>query len=457
MHHQHPDLDVSSEQLVSLLSAMTADNKPDPSSPSRVFNKQLPTPPTSDSEVYGSRSRSSSQSSGSSGSHNSTMLTCSGTLEDSITSPSLFDTEPVFPRSQSMPDGVVQQLASQPGTPIANIHQRSHTVNDLARAATAETPDSGIPRPVSSAQHTRARTQQHTPLSASISGRQRSSPLVDLQGEHAIRRARPPPPKARRTSGGIVTSNSTGSIVSLDGRRSRQTSDEMPISPRMMSPLEAVTSPLFASSLDAMNEEGDSSFDDILAYHPRSRQASGGIRGASPLFDTSPPPHGSMQGAMFPPQSPLLDDTSFHSIPISPHELKQVMDDFPSSSSNQHSHILHTRPVSTVSIASNSEAALQEMISALQQELMRKNQDLEAQRSDSYSSLMEKEALLEEVRLELIAKRKEEKELRSKEKINLNQIATLEAQTATFRDDRDKQKAAYQNVSFDLLVYFVFS
>jgi len=209
----------------------------------------------------------------------------------------------------------------------------------------------------------------------------------------------------------------------------------------MMSPLEAATSPLFASSLDSMHEEGNSSFEDMLAY-PRSRQSSGGVQGASPLFDTSPPPQGgTMQGAMFPPQSPLLDDTSFHSIPISPHELRQAMDDF---ASDHHPHILHTRPVSTASI--NSEAALSEMIQALQQELSRKNQDLEAQRSDSYSSIMEKEALLEEVRAELSAKRKEEKELRGKEKINLNQIATLEAQTATFRDDRDKQKVAYQNV-----------
>lgn len=440
---------------------MTADNRADPQSPpspTRVYDKQLPTPPTSDddeqSQQDNSRSRSSSHSSRSSSSRNSNMLTGSGTLEDSITSPSLFDTDPIFPRSHSMPEGVVHQLASPPGTPIASVHQRSHTSNDLARIASSSssTTGSGIPRPISSAQHARTKSGMSTPLSATITARQRSSPLVDMQAEQALRRSRPAPPKSRRQSGdrfgggNLPSSNSTGSIASLDGRRSRQSSDEYALSPRIMSPNDGLTSPLFATSLDAMHEEdaADSSFDDVYA-RPRSRQTSG-MRGASPLFETSPPPHASMQGAMFPPQSPLLDDTSFHTIPISPHELRNTMDDFRGNANEHESHILHTRPVSTVSIGSEV-TALQELVQTLQQELAKKNQDLEAQRSDSYSLLMEKESLLEEIKIELISKRKEEKELRSKEKINLNQIATLEAQTASFRDERDKQKMAYQNVS----------
>lgn len=100
-------------------------------------------------------------------------------------------------------------------------------------------------------------------------------------------------------------------------------------------------------------------------------------------------------------------------------------------------HIIHTRPVSTISTTrslSNNNAqqeisALQEMIQSLQQELQRKNKIIEASKNDTYMNLMEKESQLEEVKLELSAKRKEEKELRGKEKINLNQIATLEAQT----------------------------
>lgn len=349
-----------------------------------------------------------------------------------------------------MPEGVVQQLASPPGTPIANIHQRSFTSGDLARTANSTVGESGIPRPVGSLQHTRARTGQlqHTPLSSSISGRQRSSPLIDLQGENAIRRTRPAPPKSRRISagGGMTPSNSTGSIASLDGRRSRQSSNENSLSPRMMSPVEAITSSLFASSLDAMNEEADSSFEDVIAY-PRSRQSSGGIRSSSPLFDTSPPPQGSMiQGAMFPPQSPLLDHTAFHSVPISPHELRHSMGDFDDDNDNTRL-ISHTRPTSTISSINSEITSLQEIIQSLQQELLRKNKDLESQKNDSYTLLMEKETLIEEIRLELVSKRKEEKELRSKERVNLNQINTLEIQTATFRDDRDKQKVAYQNVS----------
>ena len=89
---------------------------------------------------------------------------------------------------------------------------------------------------------------------------------------------------------------------------------------------------------------------------------------------------------------------------------------------------------------------MSEMIQQLQQELSRKTADLESQKADGYAALLDKEALLEEARAELAAKRREEKELRSKEKLNLHQIATLEAQTATFRDERDKQKAAHQTV-----------
>lgn len=114
---------------------------------------------------------------------------------------------------------------------------------------------------------------------------------------------------------------------------------------------------------------------------------------------------------------------------------------------------LHSRPVSTISLG-GSETAMAETIQQLQQELARKTQDLEALKADGYSALMEKEALLEEARAELAAKRREEKELRSKEKLNLNQIATLEAQTASFRDDRDKQKNAYQSVRLDVLLGF---
>lgn len=520
---QHPDLDVSSEQLVSLLSAMTAETRSAPSSPTRgtTYDKQLPTPPPSDAEAEHdegedstskfspevskstttSRSRTSSSSSRSSSSHNSsTMLTGSGTLEDTIlTSPSLFDTDPIFPRSQSMPDGVLLQqlIPSPPGTPMAssNIHQRSHTSGDLARVAGGASTGSGhteigsssIPRPISSLQqHGRSKTGgvlQTTPISAAIAAsRQRSSPLVDIQGEHALRRSRPAPPKSRRISGDrfgsnspLPTSSSTGSMASLDGngRRSRQSSGEEMlfgtgggnlVSPRMMSPNEGITSPLFASTLDSMHEEGDSSFDNDDVYRSRSRQASNGSnagRGASPLFDTSPPPShsSSIQGTMFPPQSPLLDDTSFHTIPISPHDLRQAMHDFASDFDNnddddEKRHILHTRPVSTISIGSSGAeiASLQELIQSLQQELSKKNQILEALKNDSYASLMEKESLLEELRLELNSKRKEEKELRSKEKINLNMIATLEGQTATFRDERDKQKIAYQNVGSRLLL-----
>ncbi|KAK9894103.1 hypothetical protein P389DRAFT_181516 [Cystobasidium minutum MCA 4210] len=536
---QHPDLDVSSEQLVSLLSAMTADSsKADPSSPTRPSqssnDKALPTPPPSDiedaepqqfssSEVSNtpssSRSRSSSNSSSSSSSHNSTTLTGSGTLEEVITSPSLFDIDPIFPRSKSMPDGVLLQqvIPSPPGTPVAptgasssklkNIHQRSHTSGDLASKASGHgdgmaSHTSGIPRPISSNVHQYARAkssngaivQISTPLSAAIaSSRQRSSPLVDIQGEHALRRSRPAPPKSRRISSGgmngnsnsnVPASSSTGSISDLldsaGGRRSRQHShDEMVmltsntgvVSPRMMmmrspSPVDGATSPLFSASLDAMHEEdpaGDSSFDDVYttrsASRPgggRSRQASSySNRGASPLFDTSPPPQSLAQGAMFPPQSPLLDDTSFHTIPISPHELNQPMDDLSSDLDNVNDdevHIIHTRPVSTISTTrslSNNNAqqeisALQEMIQSLQQELQRKNKIIEASKNDTYMNLMEKESQLEEVKLELSAKRKEEKELRGKEKINLNQIATLEAQTAAFRDERDKIKIAHQ-------------
>lgn len=437
-----------------------------PSSPSPVaYDKQLPTPPPSDNELEvpnESRSRSSSNSSRSSSSRSSNMLTGSGTLDDSVdTTASIFDTEPpsFFPRSQSMPEGVRQQqqpqkktVSSPPGTPIANMFQRSHTMQDLNVKAEG----SSIPRPVS-VQHARAKThQQHTPLSASISARQRSSPL-EAQQDNVLRRSRPAPPKSRRINsdkdryGSMPSSSSSGSIASVaEGRRSRQSSDEFALSPRDFSPREDLTSPPFGSSLDAMPEEGDSSFEDIIAYQRSRKISSGSGRGdgrePSPLFDASPPPQMAQGVAMFPPRSPLLDDTSFHSVPISPHEMQQVADDFDVSH-----HRIMGRPVSMASLGT--EAALTEQIQALEQEMARKSRDWEANQADSYARMLEMQAKIEELMSDAAQLRKNDKELKAKDKIRIDQLATSEAQAISFKEDRDKQKTAYLNVSLEMSLF----
>ena len=222
----------------------------------------------------------------------------------------------------------------------------------------------------------------------------------------------------------------------------------------MHSPQDAILSPSFAS-LDSMAEEAALQ-DEQFPSDGRSRQSSnrsGDPRGSSPLFGIADDQHGPRAAGtspLFAPTSPGVETTSFHPMPpISPTRGRYARhayndNDFSLDDSLTH---LHSRPVSTVSL--DSEAAVAEMITALQQELARKTQDLEAQKADGYAAVMDKEALLEEARAELAAKRREEKELRGKEKVNLNQIATLEAQTATFRDERDKQKVAYQSVSFE--------
>jgi septal ring factor EnvC (AmiA/AmiB activator) len=124
--------------------------------------------------------------------------------------------------------------------------------------------------------------------------------------------------------------------------------------------------------------------------------------------------------------------------PLSQHDLSSDLSSLDETMSS-----LHTRPVSTASLGS--ESSLHEMITHLQQELSRKTAQLDAQRADGYSTILEKEALLEEVRAELGAKRREEKELRGKEKIYVSQIGTLEVQTDKYKDERDKMKSAYQN------------
>lgn len=401
---QHPDLDVSSEDLFSLLSAMTASSRA-PDSPTPQSDKALPLPPVSDEDDdetdNGRRRTASLMSNSSQSSRGSHVITGRGSLD-------IPDREGMaFPRSQSAPDGL---LASEPLTPLA--HKRAHTTSDPKK-------------PGSEALNATVRPGQSTPLSANLAARQRSSPLEAQQAE-GFRRMRPAPPKSRRISHDY-RQNSDG------GRRSRQASEEF--SPEMaVIPNEGVLSPSFAT-MGSMYEEDDGQYSD-----PRSRQTSGrSYRESSPLFETndatsSTPP--------FAPVSPALEVSAFHAMPISP-----ARGFFPRHGGDESLdgdlNALHSRPVSTVSLGS--ETAMQEMIQQLQQELARKTQDLEALKADGYSAVMEKEALLEEARAELTAKRREEKELRSKEKLNLNQIATLEAQTASFRDDRDKQKNAYQN------------
>lgn len=315
-----------------------------------------------------------------------------------------------FPRSQSAPYGLL--ACPPPDTPQA--HKRAHTTSDPKK-------------PGLDVLSATIRPGQSTPLSANFAARQRSSPLEAQQPE-GFRRLRPAPPKSRRVSHDYRQN-------SYDGRRSRQASEEFSPEPGTSSPADGVLSPSFAS-MGSIHGEAEDQYAAI-----RSRQTSGrSFRESSPLFETkdvagTTPPSAST--------SPALEASAFHAMPISPARgffSRHVGDD----SLDDELSALHSRPVSTVSLGS--ETAMTEMIQQLQQELARKTQDLEALKADGYSAVMEKEALLEEARAELAAKRREEKELRSKEKLNLNQIATLEAQTASFRDDRDKQKNAYQNV-----------
>ena len=315
-----------------------------------------------------------------------------------------------FPRSQSAPDAL---LASPPGTPLPMNHRRVHTTSDPKQPAADQL---GVT----------VRPGQSTPFSANMAARQRSSPL-EAQQKESFRRTRPAPPKSRRISHDYRQN-------SAEGRRSRQASEEF--SPEMAtSPNDAILSPNYAS-MESMYEEEDGQY-----AESRSRQTTNrSYRESSPLFETTDP---SGNAPLFAPTSPSLETSAFHAMPVSP-----ARGFFPGrgadDSVDEGMSSLHSRPVSTISLAS--EAAMTEMIQQLQQELARKTQDLEALKADGYSAVMEREALLEEARAELAAKRREEKELRSKEKLNLNQIATLEAQTASFRDDRDRQKNAYQNV-----------
>lgn len=370
-------------------------------------NSGSPTPRSSSSLStssmnVGRRGRSSSSSSVSSfASRKSTTLIGTGLLENT-------DSDAHMPRSQSMP----VHLPSPPFTPSKVGQPSTHQVG----ASLDGKPLPARPLPGNSL------TLQHTPVASSILARQRSSPL-DTTGE-AFRRIRPAPPKSRRISGEKFYN---------DSPRGRTPSEEM--SPKATSPLD-LASPLAFQPMDVMHETDVP--DQYAQYRPQNSRNNSNLssRAFSPVFGISS--SNLADAPLFSPTSPSIEQRSFHPAPASP--VFQTHD-YPSAHDYD---TMHTRPGSISSLAS--EAALSEMIQQLQQELARKTQDLEAQRADGYAAIMEKEALLEEIRTELAAKRREEKELRSKEKLNLNQIANLEAQTASFRDERDKQRAAYQNV-----------
>lgn len=361
--------------------------------------------------------------------------------------------ETAFPRSYSMPS----HLTSPPPTPLASSYPRARTSSNPEEPGSHSVSTTimgggggigGGGAALRRSQHVKRNSIQSTPVAnhTLVAARQRSSPL-EAQPIENLRRSRPAPPKSRRISG----DNFGRGRLSSEGVRSRQNSEE-PDLLRVGSPEEGIISPPYLS-LDRMqehHEDGKGSSDGYASpgggSNGRSRQSSGrSAREQSPLFGMETTGH-STTSPIFSPTSPSIDATSFHRHPTSPHDVSlfdlNTID--PEDYAGGALGPLHSRPVSTVSMGS--EAAMQEMIQQLQQELARKTQDLEAQRADGYAAIMEKEALLEEVRLELAAKRREEKELRGKEKLNLTQIATLESQTATFRDERDKQKAAYQSV-----------
>ena len=398
---------------------MTAGDRVAPDSPTRQSDTALPQPPISDDdadeETDNGRRRTTSLSSNSSeSSRGSNVITGRGSLD-------VPDREGLsFPRSQSAPDYL---LASPPPTPQPFGHRRAHTTSD--------------PKPPGiEILGATVRPGQSTPLSGNMAARQRSSPLEVQQQKEGFRRTRPAPPKSRRISHDYRQNSN-------EGRRSRQASEEF--SPETAtSPCEGILSPNFGL-LDSMYEDGDGQYAEV-----RPRQASHrSFRESSPLFETTEVP---LATPLFAPTSPSLETSAFHPMPTSPAK-RFFPGHAPDDSLDEGMSSLHSRPVSTISLG-GSETAMAETIQQLQQELARKTQDLEALKADGYSALMEKEALLEEARAELAAKRREEKELRSKEKLNLNQIATLEAQTASFRDDRDKQKNAYQSVRLDVLLGF---
>ena len=393
---------MSSVELVAVLGSLQAA----PSSPT-PDSKSLPPIPNHDDLTL--RNRTISTSSSSSGhSHDSTTLTGRGTLTSPTPDP------PTFPRSLSMPDELGMSPLFSPATSIADSERhRARTASPEVHKTASSLPN----RPL----YPHSKSNQNTPVlsgianaTSSIFARQRSSPLE----VGSFRRARPN--KSRRTSGEFT-------------KNSRQSSEE-PISP-----YERSASPAY-QPLDTMQEEQPSQF----AEYPqnRSRQISDrSNRALSPVLGMGTPQAGTAQHMLdpplFSPTSPIIEKRSFYPRPPSSD------DDDEHEGDSTFSHQL-TRPVSMASLAS--EAAMSEMIQQLQQELSRKTADLESQKADGYAALLDKEALLEEARAELAAKRREEKELRSKEKLNLHQIATLEAQTATFRDERDKQKAAHQTV-----------
>ena len=339
--------------------------------------------------------------------HNSDVLSGTGLLEP-LEPPGL---QPKFPRSSSMPDTSRAPLTQQ----VFGDRQRSNTNDDLDKPESK--PHSSLPSHLPILRGSR--------VSAPILARQRSSPL-DIQSTDHFRRVRPAPPKSRRYSG-------DKSSFKKDEATGRHSSEEL--SPVPSSPM---SSPLF-QSLGEMAEEDQ--FINLIS--PTALQDS--VRSQeneSPAFGNIP--HNQTLSPLFQPTSPSLDNAAFQTMPTSPPTAAPFGHDRTSSDFRPDGlGPLHSRPMSTIS--HGSETAMSEMIQHLQQELARKAQELDAHRADGYTALLEKEALLEEVRTELMTKRREEKELRSKEKINLSQIATLESTTATFRDDRDKQKAAYQN------------
>lgn len=107
----------------------------------------------------------------------------------------------------------------------------------------------------------------------------------------------------------------------------------------------------------------------------------------------------------------------------------------------------HTRTLSATSLEPMERLeTLQRANGELSRKLMEAERSLQSRLADHESELEDMQSRLEEARSELSATKREEKELRSKERQNFTQITALESEIAKLQKSLDNARASYTSL-----------